>query len=93
MTEYRFHWWADGSAAKLTPPLTIEAESRLHGAALALQRFRQQGCDIKTPLAHVDAVESTGFRHTLLVDEVLEWLHDPKQAAFVRDEHLADLLH
>lgn len=92
MTEYRFHWWPAGTEAKLTPSVTIEAESPFHGAALALRYFMQHGCDITAPLAHVDLTGPVGVKHTLLVEEVLDWLNDPKQTAFVRNEHLADLL-
>jgi hypothetical protein len=53
----------------------------------------QHGCDITAPLAHVDLTGPAGVKHTLLVEEVLDWLDDPKQTAFVRDEDLADLLH
>jgi len=52
----------------------------------------QHGCDITAPLAHVDLTGPVGVKHTLLVEEVLDWLNDPKQTAFVRNEHLADLL-
>jgi hypothetical protein len=74
------------------PSVTLEAESLLHGAALALRHFKEVGCDIAAPLAHVDVTEAGGVKHTILVEEVVSWLSDPKQAAFVHDERLAALL-
>jgi hypothetical protein len=50
------------------------------------------GCDLTAPLAHVDVTESSGVKHTLLVEEIREWLNDPKQTAFVHREGLAVLL-
>jgi hypothetical protein len=93
MTEYRFH----GLPAKKqrTPPIpsvSLSAESHLHGAAVALKHFVELGCDITAPLAHIDLSEADGAKHTLLVEEVIDWLHDPKQAAFVAREGLAPLL-
>src|SRR5262245_39874760 len=92
MTEYRFHWWPTTTNGTPAPSITLEAESTLHGAALALRHFMQLGCDINAPLAHVDLTEPDGGKRTLLVEEVLEWLHDPEQAAFVGREDLARLL-
>ena len=91
MTEYRFHWWPTEGRPQLTSSVSVNAESRLHGAALALREFAQQGCDIAAPLAHVDVTESDGSRHTLLVDEVVSWLNEPQQSAFVARERLATL--
>jgi hypothetical protein len=93
MTEYRFHSRSSGSTPVLTPSVTLQAESHLHGAALALRHFVQLGCDITAPLAHVDMTEPDGARQTLLVGEVLDWLNDPKQTEFIRREGLTDLLH
>ena len=93
MTEYQFHWWVAGGSPTLTPGLRLQAESLRHGAALALRTFAQQGCDIAAPLAHLDLTDADGVRHTLLVDEVVEWLSEPGQAAFVEREGLAVLLH
>ena len=92
MTEYQFHWLS-ATARKLTPSVRLQAESHLHGAALALRQFMQLGCDITAPLAHVDLSEEDGARQILLVEEVLEWLNDPKQADFIHRERLDALLH
>jgi len=92
MTEYLFHWLPAGTDRVLVPDVQLTADSRLHGAALALRHFKEVGCDLSTPLAHVDIVESNGGNHILLVEEVLNWLSDPKQAAFVRCEGLDVLL-
>ena len=92
MTEYRFHWWPSRTAGAVTPSVRLPAESHLHGAALALRHFMQLGCDIAAPLAHVDMSEPEGAKQTLLVEEVLDWLSDPKQADFLRRESLSALL-
>ena len=92
MAEYRFHWWSSRAEAKAMPSVEIEAASPLAGAALALRHFRQEGYDIDAPLAHVDLVGPAGAKRMLLIDEVREWLHDPKQAIFVRDQDLGDLV-
>src|SRR5262245_62130565 len=91
MTEYQFHWWAPGGSPTLTPSVRLPAESPRHGAALALRMFVQQGCDCGARLAHLDLTAADGARHTLLVDEVVEWLNEPGQAAFVEREGLAVL--
>jgi hypothetical protein len=77
----------------MTPSIKLQAESRLHGAALALRHFMELGCDMTAPLAHVDMIESNGVKQTLLVEEVLYWLNDPKQVEFIHREGLAVLLH
>src|SRR5262245_1905721 len=92
MTDYRFHWWPSVSDQSTTPHVTLEAESRLHGAALALRQFVKLGCDVAAPAAHLDLTEADGVKHTLLVEEVLDWLKDPKQAAFAEREQLESLL-
>src|SRR5262245_17733658 len=92
MTEYRFHASPSAHHATLTSIVTLNAESPLHGAALALRHFRQLGCDIAAPLAHLDVTDPNGVRHTLLVEEVLDWLNDPNQTAFSRREGLEGLL-
>jgi len=92
MTEYRFHWWPSGAAAKLSPSISLEAESPRHGTALALQRFVELGCDINAAGAHVDVTEFDGAKHTVLVEEVLDWLKADEQAAFVERHRLAPLL-
>jgi hypothetical protein len=53
MTEYQFQWWPSGTKPALTPSVRLQAESQLHGAALALRHFKQVGCDISAPLAHI----------------------------------------
>jgi hypothetical protein len=93
MTEYQFHWWPSGTQPTPIPSVRLTAESTLHGAALALRQFMQLGCDIAAPLAHIDVTEPDGARHPLLVEEVLDWLNDPRQSAFVHREGLAVLLH
>jgi hypothetical protein len=92
MTEYRFHSRPSPRAAAVKASVTLDAESRFHGAAIALREFQQRGCDLAAPLAHVDLTEAGGDTHTLLVEEVLEWLKDPGQSAFVQHENLAVLL-
>ena len=92
MTEYQFHWWPSGRKPGLTSGVKVAAESHLHGAALALRHFLELGCDIDTPLAHVDVTEPGGGKQTVLVEEVLDWLNDPKQTDFIRREGLGGLL-
>ena len=93
MTEYHFHWLPSQHKRSAIPSVSLEAESRLHGAALALRQFAERGCDLTTPLAHLDLTEPDGVVHTLLVEEVIDWLNDPQQADFIHRERLADLLH
>jgi hypothetical protein len=93
MTEYQFHWWPTGTTQTTAQSVRLQAESHLHGAALALQHFMQLGCDIAAPLAHIDMTEPDGGKQTLLVEEVLEWLSEPKQREFIQREGLAVLLH
>jgi len=88
VTEYLFHWLPAGTERLLVPDVRLAADSRLQGAALALRYFKEVGCNLSAPFAHVDITEPNGARHTLLVKEVLDWLNDPKQAAFVRSEGL-----
>ncbi len=79
MTEYRFHWWqADADAAASSKSsVTLEAGSPIQGAALALRHFRELGCDLAAPLAHLDISEADGGKRTLLVEEILDRLDDP----------------
>jgi len=93
MTEYQFHLWSSGTQRTPTPSVRLNADSPLHGAALALRHFKELGCDITAPLAHVDMTEQDGVKHTLLVEEILDWLNDPKQTGLVHREGLAALLH
>ena len=92
MTEYQFHPWSSRSEQTTIPSVNIAAPSHLHGSALALRQFAELGCDITSPLAHVDMTETDGTRHTLLVEEVLDWLNDPRQTYFVHHECLEILL-
>ena len=59
MTKYQFHWWSSSTQRTPAPSVTLEAVSRLEGAALALQYFSQLGV-ISVPLAHVDFTEADG---------------------------------
>jgi hypothetical protein len=93
MVAYQFHSWPSGPKGKSTPTVELEAESRLHGAALALRQFSELGCDITVPIAHLDMTDMVdGVKHTMLVEEVLDWLGEPRQAGFVRRERLETLL-
>ena len=92
MTEYRFHSRQSASSPAVKASINLDAESRFHGAAMALRQFVDGGCDITAPLAHVDLTEPGGGTHTLLVEEVLDWLKDPRQSVFVQREGLAVLL-
>jgi hypothetical protein len=93
MVTYQFHSWPSGPKGTPTPTVELEAESRLHGAALALRQFSKLGCDIGVPIAHLDMTDTVdGVKHTVLVEEVLDWLSEPTQAAFVRRERLEPLL-
>jgi hypothetical protein len=92
MTEYRCHWWPAGAQAVLTPSVSVDAVSTRHGAALALRQLVQLGCDITAPHAHVDLKEPDGIKHTVLVEELIDWLRAPEQAVFVAREGLAELL-
>ena len=91
MTEYKCHWWPDGGTPVLTAAVTLNADSRLEGAALALRRLVDLGCDITAPHAHIDMTEKNGSTRVVLVEEVLDWLDDPKQSLFVRREGLSTL--
>jgi hypothetical protein len=90
-TQYLLHWWPVNWPVS-TPSVRVRAESRLHGAALALRHFARVGCDIGAPLAHLDITDGDGVKYTLLVEEVLHWARDEKQAAFVDRTGLAMLL-
>ena len=91
MSEYKFHSWQSGTKGKLTPSVALEAQSKLHGTALALRHFVELGYDISAPGAHVDITDADGLTHTVLVEEVLDWLKESEQAAFVQRERLAAL--
>ena len=93
MTEYQFHWWSPEKQQSPAPKARFEAESTLHGAALALRHFSQVGYDIAAPLAHLDTIEPDGVTHMLLIEEVLDWLNKPQQTAFVQREGLSGLFH
>jgi hypothetical protein len=92
MTEYQFHWWPTGNAHAMHRTVSLLAETAIQGAALALRYFRQTGCDIEAPLAHLDLIDASGHAHMLMVEEVLEWLKDPRQRFFVHHECLEMLL-
>jgi len=92
MTEYLFHWWPSETTRSISRSIKLQAESHLHGAALALRQFKELGCEITAPLAHVDIVESSGVKQTLLVEEVLDWLQEAQQGEFIRREGLSVLL-
>ncbi|HEX7140384.1 MAG TPA: hypothetical protein VF219_21215 [Vicinamibacterales bacterium] len=91
MTQYQLHWWPSGAQRSSSETVRLSAESTIRGAALALRHFSQAGCDIHTPEAHLDIIEPDGSRRMLLVEEVLDWLHEPQQVAFVNDEGLEKL--
>lgn len=92
MTEYQFHSRPQASSAAGKASINLDAESKYHGAAIALRQFMERGCDITAPLAHIDLTEPGGHTHTLLVEELLDWLKDPGQSAFVQREGLAVLM-
>ena len=58
MTEYKFH--SSSAKGAPTPSVRLEADSPLHGAAVALRQFIELGCDIGAPLAHVETLENCG---------------------------------
>jgi hypothetical protein len=66
------------------PDLTLSARRRSqsprHGAALALQRLVELGCDVNAVGAHLDITEADGVKHTVLVEEVVDWLKDDERA-------------
>jgi hypothetical protein len=43
MTEYLFHWWPFGTTRPTPPIIKLQADSHLHGAALALRQFMKLG--------------------------------------------------
>jgi hypothetical protein len=91
-TEYRFHWWKSSGRPEAIPAVTLQAESREQGAALALRHFIEHGFDITAPAGHLDITDADGTRHMLLVEEVVDWLKTPAQSDFVHREHLEPLL-
>ena len=92
MTDYRFHWWHPRVQTDVAPSVALEAQTTLHGAALALLQFVAQGCDMGAAGAHIDVTDSDGAKHTILVDELFDWLKRPEQADFVERQGLATLL-
>ena len=76
----------------LTPSVSVDAESTRHGAALALRQLVELGCDIAAPHAHLDLEGAGGATHTVMVEEVIQWLSAPDQAPFVEREGLEVLL-
>ena len=91
MTEYRFHGRPSANS-QTTATVSLSPESRFHGAAIALRMFMERGCDIAAPLAHLDVTEPGGVKHIVMVEEVLAWLRQSTQTAFVQNEGLAKLL-
>jgi hypothetical protein len=91
-TEYRCHWWPTGAQPVLTPSVTVDARSTREGAALALRQLLQLGCELNAPHAHLDLIGLDGARHTVLVEELIDWLRAPEQATFVAREGLDELL-
>jgi hypothetical protein len=89
MMDYRFHWWPP---SRTIPHVACAAQSAHHGAALALKRFMAMGNNLRAPGAHVDFTDAGGNTHTLLVDEVLDWLKEPQQTGFVEREYLEPLV-
>src|SRR5262245_44059523 len=91
MVEYHFHWITRSGESASSTVVTVSEQSDRHGAALALRIFRERGCDISAALGHLDLTDDRGFHRVLLVDEVVEWLKQPGQAAFVEREGLNDI--
>jgi hypothetical protein len=92
MTEYRFHRSPNGTQQAPIPTVNMAAEPDLRGAANALRQFVTLGCDATAPLAHVDMIGPDGVEHRVLVEEIIAWLRDPKQAHYVHHEGLDALL-
>lgn len=76
----------------LTPSVSIDAPSVRHGAALALRELVKLGCDVTAAHAHVDVQDADGATHTVLAEELIDWLSAPEQAAFVEREGLETLV-
>jgi hypothetical protein len=90
IAEFRLHLWSR-VPGKRVPTATFDAKSSLHGAALALREFTQLGHDITAPGAHIDIEEINGPTHTIMMSEVLEWLRQPEQTEFVKEQNLGYL--
>jgi len=43
------------------------------------------------PGAHVDVTDADGAKHTVLVEEVRDWMKHPEQTAFIERQGLANL--
>jgi hypothetical protein len=90
VTAFRLHLWSRAPGNRI-PTATVDAQSNLHGAALALREFTQLGHDITVPGAHIDIEETNGPTHTMMMSEVLDWLRQPEQTEFVEEQNLGYL--
>src|SRR4029450_6575965 len=90
-TEFRLHLWSRVPGDR-PPAASFDAESNLEGAALALRQFMQSGYDITAPGPHRAVEAPGGPSRTMMISEVLEWLHRPDQAELVKKENLEQLL-
>jgi hypothetical protein len=90
-TEFRLHVWSNTPGLQ-SPTISLDADTNLHGAALALREFTRRGCDVSPFGAHIDMKDTRGRTHTVLVSEVIDWLRLPAQGDFVAKEELTALL-
>ena len=96
---YKIHLWTRGTNSRI-PVEDVDAEDRLHAAAIGLRFFQMRRFDISPKLAHVDMenlerVEfeaDKGETGTVLVSEVVAWLRQQEQANFVKENELEPLL-
>lgn len=96
---YKIHLWTRGTNNRI-PVEDVEAEDRLHAAALGLRYFQMRRFDLKPELAHVDTenLESVeleareGETGTVLITDVIARLRQPEQADFVKENELEPLL-
>jgi hypothetical protein len=51
MRRYTFHWWSTNSGGTTAPLVTLVAQARSHGVAVALSQFVLLGWDHAAPLA------------------------------------------
>jgi len=52
----------------------------------------QSGYDITAPGAHLDMLAPGEPSRTMMISEVLEWLHQPNQAGLIEKENLEQVL-
>jgi hypothetical protein len=90
-TQFRLHLWSRVPGDQI-PSASLEADTNLAGAALALREFTGRGYDVTPFGAHIDMEHAGSRTHTVLVTEVLDWLRLPAQSEFVAAERLAALL-